>query len=249
MKKENSKAAIQDQHFKISLTMRGISAEQATQAIKGYFPSSVANIAGNATTAITDHLERVWKVSLDGSGEEASTMISTPKLAYEDMDEFLYLVEDLKANGAQGGEGCGMSVFAAAVGLTERAIANLRSIVESKSLLLEKALVFMVDPDEKQEDGGDCQDVVILLGAASDLDTDEMKACIQLACAVIAQAVNQNRASAEVQRPENEKYAFRCWLNRMGLKSDEFKPLRMRFLKRLEGDASYKGGRNPRPVG
>lgn len=241
---KGSKATIQNQRFRINLTVRSIDVEHATQAIVDYMPSSTISTTNNAMKEIADYLERLWLIlALEREGENALTLISTPELAFEDLDEFLYLVEELKKQGAQGGKGCGMKFFACIDNQPKRAVINLRNIVASKSLLLEKALqcVFAVT-EPINADAGHAE--VIPCNVASNLDIEEMKACIQLQCAISAQAINQKRASGEILRPENEKYAFRCWLNRIGLKSNEYKPLRMLFLKRLEGDSSYKGGRS-----
>lgn len=242
---KKSRATIQNQRFKINLTVRGIDAKQTAQAIVDYLPSCTVDSTDNATKAVTDYLGRTWLIlEHEGKSKETSTLISTPELAFEDTDEFLYLVEELKKHGAQGGEGCGINFFACIDHQPERAVLNLKNIVASKSFLLEKALQcsFAVK-DEQSNTETKCTVEVVPCNVASNLDLGEMKACIQLECAISAQAVNQNRAKAEVLHPENEKYAFRCWLNRMELKSDEYKPMRMLFLKRLKGDASYKSGR------
>ena len=64
-----------------------------------------------------------------------------------------------------------------------------------------------------------------------------------LALAAAAQAVNQERVNAKPGKAENERYAFRCWMVRMGLVGDEYKPMRRRFLKRLPGDSATKAPR------
>ena len=58
-----------------------------------------------------------------------------------------------------------------------------------------------------------------------------------------AQAVNQERVSAKPGKAESERYAFRCWMVRMGLVGDEYRPMRRRFLKRLPGDSETKAPR------
>lgn len=244
MEREN-KATIQNQRFKIDLLMRGIDVDAAALAIASYFPGSAVGDAGDGAKIVTDHLGRAWLVSApEGEDEEALTAVSTPGLAYEDVDELLYLFGELGERGALGGKGCGMRFFAGMGDQPALAVQNLRSIVTGKSVLLGKAIQrpFEAQPERMQPDDEGFVELVPCEMAA-DLDLGEMKACIQLGCAISAQAANQNRASAEVLRPENEKYAFRCWLIRMGVKGDELKPMRMRFLKRMEGDASYKSGR------
>lgn len=246
MEKER-KTTIQDQHFKIDLTVQGIDAAQTAEAIAGYLPGSAVGEAEDGAKAVTDHLGRTWLVApLEGEGEEGQVQatVSTPKLAYEDIDELMCLTGELQERGAQGGEGCGVRLFACMEGQPQAVVQNLRNIVTSKSVLLGKAFQrpFFVLPERMNPDD---EGFVELFPCelARDLSLVEMKACILLGCAIAAQSVNQNRASSEVLRPENEKYAFRCWLLRLNLKGDEYKPMRMRFLKRLEGDASYKGGR------
>ena len=63
----------------------------------------------------------------------------------------------------------------------------------------------------------------------------EIKAYIQFCLAVSHQALTQKKASARRTVTDNEKYAFRCWMLRLGLNGDEFKTCRLHFLKRLEG--------------
>lgn len=76
--------------------------------------------------------------------------------------------------------------------------------------------------------------------AASSLDLDETRATLQLALAAAVQAVDQERVSAKPGKAENERYAFRCWMVRMGLVGDEYRPMRRRFLKRIPGDSATK---------
>lgn len=245
MAKENKQTTIQEQRFKINLLVQGIDLNQAAEAIAGYMPGSKISETEDGSKNVVDHLERTWRVSSQQhEGVESRTVVSTPTLAYEDLDEFLYLVGELKERGALGGEGCGMRFFACMEGQTAGAVQNLRNIVTGKSVLLEKAIQhsFTVQVERMNPDDDGCVELVPC-EMADDLDLGEMKACILLGCAISAQAINQNRASAELLQPENEKYAFRCWLIRMNLKGKEYKPMRMRFLKRFDGDASYKGGR------
>ena len=51
----------------------------------------------------------------------------------------------------------------------------------------------------------------------------EIKAYIQFCLAVSHQALTQKKASARKTVTDNEKYAFRCWMLRLGLSGDEFK--------------------------
>lgn len=67
----------------------------------------------------------------------------------------------------------------------------------------------------------------------------EVKAYIQFCLAVSHQALIQSKASARKTTTDNEKYAFRCWMLRLGLNGDEFKTCRLHFLKNLEGNSAW----------
>lgn len=245
MKEKKQKAQIQEQMFKAELTMSGISGEGACDALAEYLPSAQVTERDGGKTALRDHLGRTWAVT---EGAEGGTcMLSTPALGYEDMDDFLCLVAELRGRGAHGGEDCGMRLFASLEGRSTRVLSNLRGILAGKAELLGHALRCATDGATSAETSVDEEGMaeVLPMSVACDLDPDEMRACIQLGCAVAAQAVNQNRASSAPYAYENERYAMRCWLIRMGLNGDEFKACRARLLARLEGDASYKGGRKP----
>lgn len=68
----------------------------------------------------------------------------------------------------------------------------------------------------------------------------EIKAYIQFCLAVSHQALTQKKASARRTVTDNEKYAFRCWMLRLGLSGDEFKTCRTHFLKHLEGNSAWR---------
>ena len=68
----------------------------------------------------------------------------------------------------------------------------------------------------------------------------EIKAYIQFCLAVSHQALTQKKASARKTVTDNEKYAFRCWMLRLGFSGDEFKTCRLHFLKHLEGNSAWR---------
>lgn len=70
----------------------------------------------------------------------------------------------------------------------------------------------------------------------------EIKAYIQFCLAVSHQALTQKSASPRRTVTGNEKYAFRCWMLRLGLIGDEFKTCRLHFLKHLEGNSAWRHG-------
>lgn len=68
----------------------------------------------------------------------------------------------------------------------------------------------------------------------------EIKAYIQFCLAVSHQALTQKKASAKKTTTNNEKYAFRCWMLRLGLIGNEFKTCRHHFLKNLSGNSAWR---------
>jgi hypothetical protein len=55
-------------------------------------------------------------------------------------------------------------------------------------------------------------------------------------------AKTQKRVTAKEQPVENVKYAFRCFLLRLGLIGAEFASARKILLANLSGNGSFKGG-------
>lgn len=74
----------------------------------------------------------------------------------------------------------------------------------------------------------------------SELNPEKIKAYIQFCMSITALAQNQKSASPIKSNPENQKYAFRCWLLRLGMIGDEFKSTRKHLLSHLEGNSAWK---------
>lgn len=72
------------------------------------------------------------------------------------------------------------------------------------------------------------------------LDPDKILAYIQLCLAISAQALTSKAASPTRPVTDNPKYAFRCWLLRLGFIGDEFSTAREHLLKKLPGNAAWR---------
>ena len=77
-------------------------------------------------------------------------------------------------------------------------------------------------------------------GKKGGLHAGELKAYIQLCMAMSELAKEVKYASPKPQQTENEKYAMRCWLLRMGFIGDEFKTAREIILRNIEGNAAWR---------
>lgn len=82
-----------------------------------------------------------------------------------------------------------------------------------------------------------------LRGFNSTLHAGEIRAYIVFALALNGMALNQKSVSSKKPQTENEKFAMRTWLNRLGLIGDEFKACREHLTKNLDGSSAWRFGR------
>ena len=71
---------------------------------------------------------------------------------------------------------------------------------------------------------------------------DEIQAYDTFICKLCEMARNQKRVSATQQPTDNEKYAFRCFLIRLGFIGAEYKSIRKILLKNLSGSSAFRNG-------
>lgn len=83
---------------------------------------------------------------------------------------------------------------------------------------------------------------VELRGFNSTLHAGKIRAYIVLALALNHQALSQKSASYRKVQEENEKFAMRVWLNRIGFIGDEFKSCREHLYQHLDGNAAWRYG-------
>jgi len=74
----------------------------------------------------------------------------------------------------------------------------------------------------------------------SELHAGKIRAYIVLALALNNQALTQKSASARKPQEENEKFAMRTYLNRIGLIGDEFKNCREHLTAHLDGCSAWR---------
>ncbi len=79
-----------------------------------------------------------------------------------------------------------------------------------------------------------------LRGFNSELHAGKIRSYIVLALALNHQALTQKCASSKKPQVENEKFAMRTYLNRIGLIGDEFKNCREHLCKHLDGNAAWR---------
>ena len=82
-----------------------------------------------------------------------------------------------------------------------------------------------------------------LRGFNSTHHAGEVRSYIVLALALNSQALKQSCASSKKPQVENEKFAMRTYLNRIGLVGDDYKACREHLTKNLSGSSAWRHGR------
>ena len=148
----------------------------------------------------------------------------------EEVEEEEVLIEEEMEEGAEANRLC--SSFPKSM-YNERTLENLKNLVEGKGSLMKKAfkaesLEIVVD-DEK-----------VSFPWFELIDSDHFNAYTQFITAITKMAREQKRILGKERTVENEKYAFRCFLLRLGFIGDEYKLTRKILLENLEGSAAFK---------
>ena len=131
---------------------------------------------------------------------------------------------------------------AANVGLTVEipldkvSLGNLTKLLEAKGKLIRKALGISELSFEIMEDR-------VAFPWFEELpDSDAVKAYTHFISALCEMSRNAKRVTATEKPVENEKYAFRCFLLRLGFIGSEYKAERKILLKNLTGSSAFKDG-------
>ena len=132
----------------------------------------------------------------------------------------------------------GLTVTLPAASLPSEALANLTSLLTAKGRLIRKALGVEALPVEVSPDT-----VSFPWFEGRDLDADEVKTYTHLIAALCDMARNQKRITVKEKATDNDKYAFRCFLLRLGFIGAEFKDERKILLRDLSGNSAFKSGK------
>ena len=117
---------------------------------------------------------------------------------------------------------------------TDTALDNLKRLVESKGSLIKKAL----GTETLELDITD--DIVRFPWFGDGTDPDEVKAYTHFVTALCEMARTQKRVTAKEKETDNDKYAFRCFLLRLGFIGSEYKDERKILLSKLTGSSAFK---------
>ena len=119
---------------------------------------------------------------------------------------------------------------------TDSNLENLKALIAAKGSLIKKALGVSGLPLE-------ITDTKVSFPWFPAAPTpDEMNAYDTFICKLCEMARNQKRVNAAEKPTDNEKYAFRCFLLRLGFIGAEYKTARKILLRNLAGSSAFRSG-------
>lgn len=125
-------------------------------------------------------------------------------------------------------------------GFTEESITNLKKLVTSKANLIKKAIGADTLPIERTETS------LKFPWFKFPASGDEVSAYSRFIGGLCAAAKEQKRVIAREKDVDNEKFAFRVFLIRLGFVGDEYKSARKILLRNLSGNSAFRNGRPPK---
>ena len=119
---------------------------------------------------------------------------------------------------------------------TEQSMNNLLQLIANKETLLKHAL------NTESLAVNECEETVEFpwFTVEKDGDGDAYAKFITMLCEF---AKNLQRVVNKPDASDNEKYAFRCFLLRLGMIGEEYKPVRKVLLRRLTGSSAFRHGK------
>ncbi len=122
------------------------------------------------------------------------------------------------------------------ISLDKVAVGNLTKLLDAKGGLIKKALGVQNIGIEILKDR-------VAFPWFTELpDTDAVQAYTHFISALCEMSKNARRVTVTEKAVENEKYAFRCFLLRLGFIGAEYKAERKILLKNLTGSSAFKSG-------
>lgn len=116
------------------------------------------------------------------------------------------------------------------------AVGNLTNLLDAKGGLIKKALGIESLPIAIT------QETISFAWFSTLPEPDEVNAYTHFIAALCKMSKDQKRISAMEKPVDNEKYAFRCFLLRLGFIGNEYKTERKILLRNLTGYTAFKSG-------
>lgn len=118
--------------------------------------------------------------------------------------------------------------------LTDTALENLQKIIANKQTLFQRA--FRTDSTEVEI----TEEKINFTWFPYTTDSDEIAAYTQFISRLCDMARDAKRVSSKPAETDNDKYAFRCFLLRLGFIGKEYKTARKILLRNLTGNSAFR---------
>jgi len=119
-------------------------------------------------------------------------------------------------------------------GFTDIALDNLERLVAAKATLIKRAIGAEALPIKRKTD------TLAFPWFSAEATPEEVQAYAVFVERICTAAKAQKRVTAVAREVENEKYAFRCFLLKLGFIGEEYKSARKILLARLEGNGTFR---------
>ena len=214
---------------KITYELKGVSRKELVQAI-----SEVLNTA-SVYKGVPSCAYEIGDLILDREGSiilgDTMTPVEVDSLVRK-LEEKGFISTNYRENAFDGYE-----VAMPRDMFTDKALDNLRKIVNAKGELIGKAIgdvdLRIIERDEE----------VSFPWYPRTEDSEEVNYYLQFTESLCKMAIERTRVTSKPRKSENEKYDFRCFLLRLGFIGEEFKGFRKFMMRNLTGNAAFKKGK------
>lgn len=214
---------------KITYELKGVSRKGLAQAISEVL---------NATSVYKGVLSCAYEIGDLVLDREGSIVIGDTMTPLE-VDSLVRKLEEKGFTATNYGEDAfdGFEVAMPRDMFTDKALDNLRKIVNAKGELIGKAIgnvdLIIIEKDEE----------VGFPWYPKTEDAEEVNYYLQFTEMLCKMAIERTRVTSKLKKSENEKYDFRCFLLRLGFIGEEFKGFRKFMMRNLTGNAAFKKGK------
>ena len=176
------------------------------------------------------------KVTIEDNSTAAPLIHFLREKGFQAEDPLADCVADDADEEVEADEACGICISMPRGLFTDSTLENLKALIAAKGNLIKKALGVDDLPIEVTDEK------VSFPWFPAVPTPEELKAYDTFICKLCEMARNAKRVVAKEKETDNDKYAFRCFLLRLGFIGAEFKTERKILLRNLAGSSAFKSG-------
>lgn len=178
------------------------------------------------------------KVTIEDNSTAAPLIRFLREKGFQAEDPLADCIADDADEDEETDEACGICISMPRSLFTDSSMENLKALIAAKGNLIKKALGVEALPIEVTDEK------VSFPWFPAVPTPEELKAYDTFICKLCEMARNAKRVVAKEKETEtdNDKYAFRCFLLRLGFIGAEFKTERKILLRNLAGSSAFRSG-------